>query len=104
MGGKHSRQMAQWRKWYIVELTVLGAQIEIEYVYIECFDEKLKRLTEAHNKVFECLSVWSLEQLRGFVAETIVTVTKMKVSSVAISKKRALESVKKQIGTLQREY
>jgi len=113
---KHRRQQEQWRKWYIVELQYLGneyfgalfeflsTQMSIEWTYIECFNEKLKRLTAAHNTVLEHENQWDMATLQDFVKETIVGVTRMKVSSATITRKRALEQHKAQIGSLQREY
>ena len=88
--------MEQWNKWYIVELKYLGneyfnslfkflsTQIQIEYTYIECFNEKLKKLTRAHNIVSTNMDKWTMQKLQNFVKETIVLVTKMKVSSTTI--------------------
>lgn len=83
---------------------VFQRHFSIEWTYIECFNEKLKRLTTAHNTVWEHLEQWDMATLQDFVKETIVGVTRMKVSSATIQKKRALEAVKTQIGSLQKEY
>lgn len=88
----------------IQEFLYLFFGFSIEWTYIECFKEKLKRLTAAHNTVWEQLDQWNMAKLQDFVKETIVGVTRMKVSSATIQKKRELEAVKAQIGDLQKEY
>merc|ERR1712233_226361 len=113
---KHTKQMEQWRRWYIVELKYLAneyfsalfkflsTQIQIEYTYIDCFNEKLKKLNQAHNMVQNNINQWTMQTLQKFVKDTIGTVTKMKVTSTTIQKKKALENVKKNIGSLQKDY
>merc|ERR1719295_1919745 len=96
--------MALAQRYFTALCTYLRTMIQVEYVYVECLNEKLKRLTEAHNEVFEHMDAWSMDKVKSFVIETVITATRMKIAQATIQKKRSLENVKQEIAALQREY
>eukprot|EP01083_Nonionella_stella_P016204 45325_1 len=113
---EHDLQSALWNRYYILLLRALCAayfnklfalidhRIEIEKLYLECYQIKLDKVGIAYDKLDETIDVWDMKHMREYVQNTLCNIANIRTSSELQEKEQMVEKLKEKINKMETKY